>query len=354
MNGWFGDKTFGFLNVIKRILLVVLVIVIALVLWQWQWVVYGMRMGKGQLTIIWNAKPVEEFLADPNFPDSLKAKLHLIEEVRKFAIDSLGLKDTKNYKTLFDQKGEELMWVVQACGEFELKPKLWHYPIVGSMPYKGFFEKEKAVGEAKTLKEQGFDVSVRNPGGWSTLGWFTDPILSNMLKRSEGDLASLILHEMVHSTIFIKGDADYNENLASFIGDTASYFFLANKYGLQSKEYLQYLHEDQDYRKYSRHILRGTKILDSLYQSFSPNEAREEKQKKKDVMIRQIIESGDTLSLFEKRDSKSVQRMPNNTYFMSYHLYQAKQQDFANELSQKFSGNLREYISHLAKTYPFL
>lgn len=354
LNGWFGNKTFGFLNVIKRILLAVLFIVIALVIWQWQWVIYGARMGAGQFKIIWNAKPVEEFLADPNFPDSLKAKLHLIEDVRKFAIDSLGLKDTKNYKTLFDQKGEELMWVVQACEAFELKPKLWRYPIVGDMPYKGFFEKEEAVDEAKTLNDQGYDVSVRNPGGWSTLGWFTDPILSNMLKRSEGDLASLILHEMVHSTIFIKGDADYNENLASFIGDTTSYFFLANKYGRDSKEYNQYLHEDQDYRKYSKHILRGTKILDSLYHTFLPTEARKEKLKKKETMIRKIIESGDTLSLFEKRNSKSIQRMPNNTYFMSYHLYQAKQQDFAIELNKNFNGNLKAYIAHLAKTYPFL
>lgn len=311
-------------------------------------------MGAGQLNIIWNARPVEEFLQDPAFPDSLKTKLRLIEEIRKFAIDSLGLKDTKNYKTLFDQKGEELMWVVQACEAFELKPKLWPYPIIGSLPYKGFFEKQKALDEAKKLKDEGLDVSVRNPGGWSTLGWFTDPILSNMLQRSEGDLASLIIHEMVHSTIFIKGDADFNENLASFIGDTASYYFLANKYGLQSKEYTQYLHEDQDYRKYSKHILRGTQSLDSLYQSFQPTEARDEKLKKKETMIRQIIESADTLSLFEKRDSKSVTRLPNNTYFMSFHLYQAKQQDFEIELQDKFNGNLKAYIAHLAQTNPFL
>lgn len=339
---------------IRRILLSFLLVILALVVWQWQWVVYGARMGAGQLNIIWNARPVEEFLQDPAFPDSLKTKLRLIEEIRKFAIDSLGLKDTKNYKTLFDQKGEELMWVVQACEAFELKPKLWPYPIVGSLPYKGFFEKQKALDEAKKLKDEGLDVSVRNPGGWSTLGWFTDPILSNMLQRSEGDLASLIIHEMVHSTIFIKGDADFNENLASFIGDTASYYFLANKYGLQSKEYTQYLHEDQDYRKYSKHILRGTQSLDSLYQSFQPSEARDEKLKKKETMIRQIIESADTLSLFEKRDSKSVTRLPNNTYFMSFHLYQAKQQDFEIELQDKFNGNLKAYIAHLAQTHPFL
>lgn len=209
------------------------------------------------------------------------------------------------------------------------------------------------MAEARKLDSAGYDVSIRNPGGWSTLGWFTDPILSNMLKRSEGDLAGLIIHEMVHSTIFIKGDADFNENLASFIGDTAVYYFLANKYGRQSREYVQYLHEDQDYRKYSKHILRGTNLLDSLYHTFHAEESREEKIARKETMIRKIIEAADTLSLFEKRNSKTVKRLPNNTYFMSYHLYQSRQQDFAKELQEKFRGNMRSYIAHLAAEHPF-
>src|SRR5882757_9099125 len=144
---------------IKKILLSISVILLVLVIWQWQLIGYSARMGWGQLKIIWGARPVETFLSDPNFPDSLKTKLHLLEEIRKFAIDSLGLKDTENYKTLFDQRGQELMWVVQACGPFELNPKLWHFPIVGDLPYKGFFEKDKALDERKKLISENYDVS---------------------------------------------------------------------------------------------------------------------------------------------------------------------------------------------------
>jgi len=339
---------------IKKILLSVSVILIVLIIWQWQLIGYGARMGLGQLKIIWGAKPVETFLNDPNFPDTLKTKLHLIEEIRKFAIDSLGLKDTENYKTLFDQRGQELMWVVQACGPFELKPKLWHFPIVGDLPYKGFFEKEKAIAERKKLVSENYDVSIRNPGGWSTLGWFTDPILSDMLKRSDGDLAGLIIHEMVHSTIFIKDDADFNENLASFIGDTASYNFLAYKYGKDSKQYIQYLHEDQDYRIYSRHILHGTLKLDSLYKTFTDTQSFETKKEKKKIMIEKIVKNIDTLSLFEKRATKTSNWLPNNTYFMSFHLYQSKQRDFSKEFNEKYKGNLKAYIKYLSKLHPFL
>lgn len=339
---------------IKKILISLVMILLILIVWNWELVVYAARQGYGQVKIVWKAKPIKEYLADPAFPDSLKQKLKLIEEIRQYAIDSLGLKDTDNYRTLFDQKGEEIMWVVQACEPFALKAKQWNFPILGAVPYKGFFEKQKALQERALLEKEGYDVSIRNPGGWSTLGWFTDPILSGMLKRDEGDLASLIIHEMVHATIFVKDDVDFNENLASFIGDTASYYFIASRYGKQSTEFIEYLQEDQDYRTFSRHILRGTQSLDSLYQSIKPEESKESKMEKKKSMIWKIISSSDTLTLYKKRPAANPERLPNNTYFISFHLYQSKQESFKTELKNEFQGDLKKYIAHLSKKYPFL
>ena len=340
---------------IKKIFFAVVLVVAILVVWNWSLVYYGIRQGIGQLEIVWNARPVEEFLQDPSFPDSLKQKLRLIDEIRKYAIDSLGLKDTKNYKTLYDQKNQEVMWVVQACEPFALQPKVWDFPIVGTVPYKGFFNKEKALGLRKELETEGYDVSVRNPGGWSTLGWFTDPILSGMLDRSEGNLASLIIHEMVHATVFVKDDVDFNENLADFIGDTAAYYFLKYKFGADSKQYLDYLHSDQDYRKFTKHILRGTQSLDSLYNTLRPKEPIEQKKEKKRAMIEKIVTSIDTLNLYTKRKGERMKKyLPNNTFFMSYRLYKAKQDVFGVELAEKFNGDMRSYLKHLTNKYPFL
>lgn len=339
---------------VRKIIFVLAAALLVLISWNWELVVYGIRQGYGQSKIVFQAKPISSFLNDPQFPDSLKAKLRLIEEVRRYAIDSLGLKDTENYKTLFDQKGEELMWVVQACEPFALKPKTWKFPVVGEVPYKGFFEKQRAIDERARLLEEGYDVSIRNPGGWSTLGWFKDPILSGMLKRDDGDLASLIIHEMVHATIFIKDDVNFNENLASFIGDTSSYYFLASKFGRQSSEFQKYLHDDQDYRRYTRHILNGTRMLDSLYQTIHDSEPLEIKKQKKKEMISSIMSSADTLSLFTPRGKYSDDRLPNNTYFMSYHLYQGRQDNFKKELDDDFDGDIKMYIRHLTNKYPFL
>jgi predicted aminopeptidase len=298
---------------------------------------------------------VEEFLSNPQFPDSLKSKLRLIDEMRKFAIDSLGLKDTDNYRTLYDQKGEELMWVVTACAPFELKPKEWSFPVVGSVPYKGYFDKQKAIAEKTQLEKEGWDVSIMNPGGWSTLGWFTDPILSGMLTRSEGDLASLIIHEMVHATFFVKDSVELNENLASFIGDTTAYDFLKWKFGADSKEYKTYLYEDQDYRRYYPHVLRGTAMLDSLYESMK-DEIVEVKKQKKDNAIRQIVTTMDTLTLHTTRKPslRYQKRLPNNTYFMSYRRYQSKQLRFEEELQKTHHGDIKKMIKEYQAKYPFL
>ncbi|HEU5291464.1 MAG TPA: aminopeptidase [Cyclobacteriaceae bacterium] len=343
-------------KIIKRSLLALLLIIIALVIIYWELVVYGFRQGKGQFTIIWNARPVEEVLKDPSFPDSLKAKLHLIERVRQYAIDSLGLKDTENYKTLYDQKGEEIMWVVTACEPFQFKPKEWKFPILGSVPYKGFFIKEKAIELRNELEKEGWDTSIRNPGGWSTLGWFTDPILSGMLERSEGDLANLIIHEMVHATIFVKDSVDFNENLATFIGDRGTEKFLVTTYGDQSKEYADYIQLDVDFTRYSNHMLRGTEMLDSLYKTMKENDPVEVKKKLKSEAIQKIVYELDTLTLLkhQKPSERFRERLPNNTYFINMKRYQEKQDTFWKDYNANFKGDLKYYIRYLSEKYPFL
>jgi predicted aminopeptidase len=343
-------------RIIKRTFLVLLAVLLVLVIVFWDLVSYGARQGYGQLNIVWNAKPVEEFLADPAFPDSLKSQLRLINDIRKFAIDSLGLKDTENYKTMYDQKGEEIMWVVLAAERFQLKPKEWKFPVIGSVPYKGFFNRDRAFELKKELEAQGYDVIVRNPGGWSTLGWFTDPILSKMLSRSEGDLANLIIHEMSHATIFVKDSVDFNENLATFIGDRGAEQFLIHKYGITSKEYVTYIQEDRDYLKYVDHMLRGAKTLDSLYHSFKDSDSTDIRQKQKTEMIQKIVNAMDTLSLElnTQPSSRFKDKLPNNAYFMNFRQYQSQQEIFWEEYKTEFGNDLPSYIKYLSGKYPFL
>ena len=343
-------------RLIKRFFLILLGLMLVLALIYHELIVYGIRQAGGQLNIIWNARPVGEFMADPGFPDSLKAKLKLIDEVRRFAIDSLGLKDTENYRTMYDQKGKEVMWVVMAAKPFKLEPYEWRFPVIGAVPYKGFFREELALDLKDELEREGWDVIVRNPGGWSTLGWFTDPILSKMLERGDGDLANLIIHEMSHATIFVKDSVDFNENLATFIGDRGAEKFLIAHYGAGSREYLEYIGEDKDYLKYVEHMLRGAAILDSLYSQMREEQPKQDKLRLKETTIRKIVEAMDTLDLQVMRNPgrRFRNNLPNNASFINFRQYQASQEIFYIEWEKHFNKDLKAYIAYLSEKYPFL
>ena len=338
----------------KRIFLAVFIVLVGLILWNFKLVSYGIAQGIGQLEIVWNAKPVSEYLQDDDVPDSTKQKLIFIEEVRDYAVNQLGLNNTDNYTTMYDQKGEPILWVVTGCEPFDFKAKEWEFPVLGKVPYKGFFDKEKAKKAYEVLKEQGYDAGIRTVGGWSRLGWFSDPILSNMLERDWGDLANLIIHELVHATIFVKDSISFNENLASFIAHEGALRFLEDKYGKDSKEYKNYQIESHDLKLQIDHILRGTESLRALYASITKI-PEEEKIEAKQKLITQIMNTSDTLSFQDSSRSNRLRgKQPNNTYFMSYMRYEAKQQDLSALYEEKFNRNLNDFIIFLKEKHPFL
>lgn len=341
---------------IKRIFLICGIVLVIFLIWYRDLVMYGIQQGTGQLRIVWNAVPVEDYLNNSLTPDSTRQKLLFIQEVRRYAIDSLGLNDTDNYTTLYDQKGKPILWVVTGARPFAFEAKEWRFPVVGTVPYKGFFKTELAEREMAAIRSEGYEAGIRTVGGWSTLGWFTDPILSNMLERSWGDLANLIIHEMSHSTIFVKDSVTFNENLASFIGDEGARKFLIDRYGVDSPRLQQYLQETEDEKKYYDHILRGADTLAGLYSGFQPGEDTLGMKLQKEMLIRQVVETLDTLSFsypYQIREMLGVD-LPNNTFFMSFMRYREKQQNLDSLYENKFNGNIRYMINALKEKHPFL
>ena len=315
---------------------------------------YGLSQLKGQLNIIINARPINEVLADPEFPDTLKSKLILIQEIKAFAIDSIGINNSNNYNTVFDQKGKSILWVLSASEPYELKAYEWSFPFLGKVSYKGFFNLNKGKIELSALKSLHYDAEMSQVGAWSTLGLFNDPILSNMLKLDEGRLANLIIHELTHGTLYVKGDVDFNENLASFIGDQGALRFLAYKYGNHSVEMKKYLESNRDEKVYDKYIIENAKRLDSLYDTIK-NEKREIKEELKNKMLQDIISGASKLDLYEKekyaRLTKKI-KTHKNAFFMSFIRYSAKQHDFENELHLTFNNDLKEYLHYLKTIYP--
>ncbi len=310
---------------------------------------YGWKAARGQFRILLKARSVKSYLSDPTVPDSLKQKVRLIEEIKQFTIDSLGFVPNKNYTTVYDQQGKPLLWVVTASEKFALKPYLWKFPIVGKVSYKGFFSEEEAWEEAQWLEQNGYETRIRNVNAWSTLGWFNDPIMSSMLEEPPGDLANLIIHELSHRTIYVKNNVEYSENLANFIGDKGAQLFLQYKYGKHSKEYQEYIQNEEDYHRFAQHMLRGAMRLDSLYsdQHFQCL-GEEHKKKLKSALINQIVCNADTLALNDVSYLNWLQKQTlNNALFIIFRQYNNQQQEFEEEYQQEANGSLRNYVGRL-------
>jgi predicted aminopeptidase len=341
--------------VTKKVILTILALLLVCCVWQRDLLGYAASQAKGQLSIVMNAQPIEKCLADSTLPDSLRNGLQLVQDVRRFAFDSLGIPKSDNYTTFYDQHGQPVLWVITASKPYELKAKEWCFPLLGCFSYKGFFNKEAALAEEEALKADGYEVLVEVVNGWSTLGWFKDPVLSNMLKRSEGGLASLIVHELTHGVLYVKDSVTFNENLATFVGEQAALQFMATKYGRDTYEYQQYANNKSDYDKYCSHILNGATKLDSLYASFNEQQADSTKSRLKKECIGNIFARLDTVSFIFPElylNHFSPDNYPSNTYFMSYRRYRSQQNMFDKQFRGEYKGDFKKYLAYLKKAYP--
>ena len=120
-------------KILFRLLKILLAIVLLLAFYHYKLVIYGVQQLKGQMHIIYNARDVNECLNDATVPDSIKQKLLLIRAIRKYAVDSLGLKDSKNYTTFYDQQNKPVLWVLTACEPFAMKAYQWYFPLLGNV-----------------------------------------------------------------------------------------------------------------------------------------------------------------------------------------------------------------------------
>ncbi len=330
---------------IGRTFLVIIVLLVTWALWNKDLVSYGWMQLKGQAQIIFAAEPIDEVFNDPSTTDSVKARIRLIQSIREFAIDSLGLKDSQNYTTFYDQQSQPLLWVLTASEAYRLNSYEWKFPIVGLVTYKGFFNKEKGLLEDSLLRMTGYDTDFGEVSAWSTLGWFKDPILSGMLKRSDGALAELIIHELTHSTLYIKSDVNFNENLASAVGEAGAVQFLNHHFGPGSPQLEEYTFRKEDAELFSRQMLLATKDLDTLYQRISELDDSL-KYKFKFDRIQNFIKSLDTLAFHrpERYSGMFKNKLPNNAYFLGFVRYDSQKAEMRKELKNSFGDNISRYL----------
>jgi len=177
---------------------------------------YGQAVS-GQLYILSHRTPIATLLQDPQTSPALKARLASITRIGAFAENELHLPLGSNYSTYVDLQRRYVVWNVFAAPEFSMQPLAWCYPIAGCVSYRGYFSEQSAQDFAATLKKQGLDVFVGGVAAYSTLGWFSDPVLNTIINRDDYQLAGLIFHELAHQIVFIPGDTEFNESFATTV-----------------------------------------------------------------------------------------------------------------------------------------
>jgi predicted aminopeptidase len=175
---------------------------------------YYLQAAAGHLALILSARPIDAYLADPSVDNDLKEKLTKVKQIRDFAIRELKLPGGDSYTMYVKIDRPYVVWNVIATPALSLEPVEWCFPIAGCTNYRGYYNKNDALAFARSMQHDGYDVHVTEVPAYSTLGWFSDPVISTFIDYSEPQLARLIFHELAHQTLYVKGDSQFNESFA--------------------------------------------------------------------------------------------------------------------------------------------
>jgi predicted aminopeptidase len=309
---------------------------------------YVMRQGVTMLGYLSQAVPLEDIAEEESGGEENRAFVQRIHDIRRFASEELGLASNSNYTKYVELPRDYLAAVVSASEKDSFTRHEWWFPVTGSVPYKGFFDEEDAREEALCLKDKDLDVWIRRVDAFSTLGWFSDPLYSYMKKYPVWRLANLIIHEQLHATVYLKGNSQFNEELAEFVGTEGSRLYMAKTFGEASPEYGAMINEEADSAAYVAFIHGLIAELESLYATRLP---REEKLLKKEQIIAAARErfNENYEKLFRRESYRGFLRLPvNNAYLELFRLYYATD-DYLKDFYLRSGGGLKAFVE-AAKT----
>jgi predicted aminopeptidase len=312
---------------------------------------YVIRAGIAEARILAARRPLGEVVRDPAVDARTRGKFVLAIEARAWARDSLGLDVGDAYTSFTQLESDTLALVLSAAYKDRLASKTWWFPIVGSVPYRGFFDEEDALDEQRELDAQGFDTYLRPTAAFSTLGWFADPLLSSIVREDEVDLIETILHELSHNHLFVPGQVRFNESFATFVGRVGAIDFFCRRQGggPDTVRCARAQARWRDYQRFSRWLDGLVLDLQDLYANTSLSTEQKVTQREQiasahrarfTALFQPAMESYTTWGF--------VERPLNNAVLLGQMLYYHRLPDF-QALLDAHRGDLAATIAALAE-----
>jgi len=303
--------------------------------------------------ILSRRQPISELVANPSTPKEAREKLKVVLAARKYAKDSLRLRTKDSFTTYSRLDHDTLVLVVSAAYRDTLKAYTWWFPIVGRVPYKGYFDFNAARRAAEDLKSEGFDVYVRPSDAFSTLGFFNDPLLNTSLRADSLDLANTVIHEVTHNTFYASGQAPFNESFAMFVGarGAAAFFRFRGQDSAAAKVDADW----EDDKLLARFWSRVIRSLDSAYAAHP--ESKEARIAARDTIYMRTRAAliGEIAPQFKRINPRYAERVPlDNASLLARRVY-ASDLDVFDLIYEREGRDLKRAIGRvigLAKANP--
>ena len=279
----------------------------------------------GHLKVMANARPIDDWLADPATDAQLRQRLETARRIRAFASNQLGLPDNGSYLAYVDLKRPAVVWNVFAAPAFSVEPKAECFPFTGCVSYRGFYSEAEARRHADKLREDGHDVYVGGVPAYSTLGWFDDPLLSTFIRYPDAQLARLVFHELSHQLVYAKGDTTFNESFAVTVEQEGVRRWLEAEGRTGELEEFRATQERR--REFAQRVKQTRERLAVVYGSSLPNEAMLEQKRGEWQRLRQSY--------------PGIPAEPNNAFLASIAVYTELVPAFERLLAE--SGSLEAF-----------
>jgi predicted aminopeptidase len=306
---------------------------------------YLTRAGIEETRILKARQPITELADDPRSDPALRAALGLVVASRDYAAH-LGLEAKETYTTYADVGRDTLLLVLQAAPRDCICPHTWKYPIVGRIPYKGFFDTRAARREADRLSARGYDIYLRPSSAFSTLGWFNDPLLSTALTADSVELAATVFHEIAHNTLYVKGATPFNESYAQFVGyHSAQSFFRERGDTLLARRASDRWHDEIVLGEFYADLVGR---LQALYDTHPDSTALEEGRAEAGAWAREQLQG----PVASRLRSFTIGRLPlrpvNNARLIGARIYRTRL-DLFDRWYQQHGEDIRQSVAAMGK-----